>query len=442
MNLIEKELYHVEKMIKGDVVKEKSIKEIYKYIFKSDGKKIRARLNLISSSINRKKKNRIKLAAIIELLHTATLVHDDVVDDSSFRRGNESVNNIWSNAHGVLIGDYIYSKAFIYMVDVGKKEILKELAGATNDISQGELIQLDAINNQEITLTKLKRISYFKTGRLFEAAARTGALLAETKPIYIKNISECAKNIGILFQIKDDLLDYSLSNDIGKPVFQDLKEGKVTYPFFFAYKNADKNTKKTLSNNLGNKKANTKDILRLIQAHDGISKTEDLAKKFHKNAIISAKKIDNLKIQKEMIELAQSAYERSNIDDSSGTYKKGSINAHLNINPDLWFFKCHFKTDPVMPGCLGLDAMWQLLGFYLLWSGLPGIGRALGADNVKFFGQVLPNAKEVTYKIDIKRIINRGAIVGLADGEMFVDNRKIYTAEKLKVGLFKDPSNF
>ena len=134
--------------------------------------------------------------------------------------------------------------------------------------------------------------------------------------------------------------------------------------------------------------------------------------------------------------------EISNIDDSSGTYKKGSISAHLNIDPDLWFFKCHFKTDPVMPGCLGLDAMWQLLGFYLLWSGLPGIGRALGADNVKFFGQVLPNAKEVTYKIDIKRIINRGAIVGLADGEMFVDDRKIYTAEKLKVGLFKDPSNF
>ena len=294
MNLIEKELYHVEKMIKADVVKEKSIKEIYKYIFKSDGKKIRARLNLISSSINRKKKNRIKLAAIIELLHTATLVHDDVVDDSSFRRGNESVNNIWSNAHGVLIGDYIYSKAFIYMVDVGKKVILKELANATNDISQGELIQLDAI----------------KTGRLFEAAARTGALLAETKPRYIKNISECAKNIGILFQIKDDLLDYSLSNDIGKPVFQDLKEGKVTYPFFFAYKNADKNTRKTLSNSLGDKKANRKDILKLIQAHDGISKTEDLAKKFHKNAIIIAKKIDNLKIQKEMIELAQLAYER------------------------------------------------------------------------------------------------------------------------------------
>ena len=131
-----------------------------------------------------------------------------------------------------------------------------------------------------------------------------------------------------------------------------------------------------------------------------------------------------------------------NIDDHSGNYDNGSIEATLDINPNLWFFDCHFKEDPVMPGCLGLDAMWQLLGFYLLWTGLPGIGRALGADNIKFFGQVLPSAKKVTYRLDIKRVINRGAIVGLADGEMYVDGKKIYTAEKLKVGLFKDPSNF
>jgi len=134
--------------------------------------------------------------------------------------------------------------------------------------------------------------------------------------------------------------------------------------------------------------------------------------------------------------------EINNIDDHSGVYNKGSIEATLDINPDLWFFNCHFKEDPVMPGCLGLDAMWQLLGFYLLWTGLPGIGRALGAENIKFFGQVLPSAKKVTYKLNIKRVINRGAIVGLADGEMYVDNKKIYTAERLKVGLFKDPSNF
>ena len=156
------------------------------------------------------------------------------------------------------------------------------------------------------------------------------------------------------------------------------------------------------------------------------------------------------------------------IEENKGAFRKGVLKAELDIKNELWFFDCHFKEDPVMPGCLGLDAMWQLLGFYLLWSGLPGIGRALGADNIKFFGQVLPSANEVKYKIDIKRIINRGAIVGLADGEMYVDNKiatyeidmkrilvkegttvglangilkaddkKIYSAENLKVGLFK-----
>ena len=130
------------------------------------------------------------------------------------------------------------------------------------------------------------------------------------------------------------------------------------------------------------------------------------------------------------------------INDSGGEFNKGIVVANLNINPDLWFFDCHFKEDPVMPGCLGLDAMWQLLGFYLLWSGLPGIGRALGAEKVKFFGQVLPNAKLVRYELDIKRVINRGAVLGLANGKMFVDDRQIYSAEKLKVGLFDDPSNF
>ena len=134
--------------------------------------------------------------------------------------------------------------------------------------------------------------------------------------------------------------------------------------------------------------------------------------------------------------------EIQNINSTGGEFGKGSVVANLNIDPKLWFFNCHFKEDPVMPGCLGLDAMWQLLGFYLLWSGLPGIGRALGAEKVKFFGQVLPTARLVRYELDIKRVINRGAILGLANGKMYVDDKQIYSAEKLKVGLFDDPSNF
>ena len=122
---------------------------------------MRARLSLIASSV-KNHKDRFKLASVIELLHTATLVHDDVVDNSSVRRGVKSVNNVWTNSHGVLIGDYIYSKAFILMVEIGNKNILEELANATNDISQGELIQLDAVRNIKISLNKLKKLATLK----------------------------------------------------------------------------------------------------------------------------------------------------------------------------------------------------------------------------------------------------------------------------------------
>ena len=130
------------------------------------------------------------------------------------------------------------------------------------------------------------------------------------------------------------------------------------------------------------------------------------------------------------------------ISDSKGKYKKGKIIAELDVNPDLWFFDCHFKGDPVMPGCLGLDAMWQLVGFYLCWLGNPGRGRALGASEVKFFGQVLPTAKKVTLTIDMKRILNLDLTVGMGEGSMLVDDREIYSAKGLKVGLFQDTSGF
>ena len=311
-NIFQKELRLVESLIKKDFVKEKTISELYGYVFKSKGKKIRAKLNLVSSSQNKKIKqnNRIKLAAIIELLHTATLVHDDVVDNSPTRRGIKSVNNIWTNAHGVLIGDYIYSKAFIYMVDIGNKKILKELSNATNDISQGELIQLDAMNNLRITLNKLKKISYYKTGRLFEASAKTGALLINANDIYVKNISNYAKNLGILFQIKDDLLDYSIKSEIGKPVFQDIREGKVTYPFFYAYKNSNSSQKRELEKMIGNTKLNQKNAINLITNLGGIEETKNLAKKYFNKSINSAEKIRDLKIREEMIELSKIAINR------------------------------------------------------------------------------------------------------------------------------------
>jgi 3-hydroxyacyl-[acyl-carrier protein] dehydratase/trans-2-decenoyl-[acyl-carrier protein] isomerase len=132
----------------------------------------------------------------------------------------------------------------------------------------------------------------------------------------------------------------------------------------------------------------------------------------------------------------------TSITEDGGEYGNGQIIAELDISPDLWFFECHFPGDPVMPGCLGLDAMWQLVGFYLGWSDGPGRGRALGVGEVKFTGQILPTAKKVTYKIDIRRLVKRKLFMGLADGTVLVDDKPIYTAKSLKVGLFQDTSTF
>lgn len=130
------------------------------------------------------------------------------------------------------------------------------------------------------------------------------------------------------------------------------------------------------------------------------------------------------------------------ISSEGGQFGKGQIIAELDIKPELWFFDCHFRGDPVMPGCLGLDAMWQLLGFFLGWRGNPGRGRALGAGEIKFTGQILPTAKTVVYTIDVKRVIERKLVMGIADGTIAVDGREIYFAKDLRVGLFQQTDTF
>lgn len=130
------------------------------------------------------------------------------------------------------------------------------------------------------------------------------------------------------------------------------------------------------------------------------------------------------------------------ISEDGGNNGKGHVVAELDVNPDLWFFQCHFEGDPVMPGCLGLDAMWQLVGFYLGWLGGPGHGRALGAGEVKFSGQVTNDVKLVTYKVNLKRVIQRKLFMGIADAVLEADGKQIYTAQNLKVGLFTSTEGF
>lgn len=132
----------------------------------------------------------------------------------------------------------------------------------------------------------------------------------------------------------------------------------------------------------------------------------------------------------------------THISEEGGAHGKGELIAELDVTPDMWFFDCHFQGDPVMPGCLGLDAMWQLVGFYLGWMGGQGRGRALGCGEVKFTGQVLPTAKKITYRINLKRVILRKLVMGIADAVMEVDGRAIYAGNDLRVGLFTSTDSF
>ncbi len=132
----------------------------------------------------------------------------------------------------------------------------------------------------------------------------------------------------------------------------------------------------------------------------------------------------------------------TDISETGGAFDKGYIRAEYDVRPDDWYFPCHFQGNPIMPGCLGLDGMWQLTGFFLTWIGAPGRGRALGCGEVKFTGQVLPSAKRVTYEIDISRVINRKLVMAQSDARMLVDGREIYSAKDLRVGLFTSTENF
>jgi octaprenyl-diphosphate synthase len=200
------------------------------------------------------------------------------------------------------------------MVDLSNLKILNELSKATNDISKGELIQLDLVGKKEVTLDELLQISYFKTGRLFEASAKCGAILVnENDKKYISNVSSFAKNLGIAFQIKDDMLDYSQSSKhIGKPTLQDLREGKITYPLYFAMKAADTNDKRFLQSFLGvQTKYNTSIVLEKIEALGGNHKTEELLLNYIQKSKKLANKIENKQVREEMLNLSKFSYERT-----------------------------------------------------------------------------------------------------------------------------------
>ncbi len=216
------------------------INQIAGYIVSAGGKRIRPRLvMLFAQALGFNGPAQYELAATVEFIHTATLLHDDVVDESSLRRGRATSNAIFGNAASVLVGDFLYSRAFQMMVSVGNPRVLEVLADATNVIAEGEVLQLINMHDADLSVDDYLRVIRFKTAKLFEASARIGAVLAGSSPEQEEACAAYGRALGTAFQLVDDLLDYEgSSEELGKNVGDDLREGKATLPLLLAMQHA------------------------------------------------------------------------------------------------------------------------------------------------------------------------------------------------------------
>ena len=212
------------------------INQISRYIISAGGKRIRPRLVLLfANALGFSGRERFELAATVEFIHTATLLHDDVVDESSMRRGRDTANALFGNAASVLVGDFLYSRAFQMMVSVKRIRVLEVLADATNVIAEGEVLQLMNMHNPDLRVEDYLRVIRFKTAKLFEASARLGAVLGDAAPALEETCAAYGRCLGTAFQLVDDLLDYEGDpSQLGKNVGDDLREGKPTLPLLVA----------------------------------------------------------------------------------------------------------------------------------------------------------------------------------------------------------------
>ena len=278
-NLLSEELDSLEVNLVKSISSDISLaSEISNYLVSSGGKRIRPVICiLIAKTYGYKGKDLIKLATSIELLHTATLIHDDVVDQSLVRRGKQSIQAKWDNAHGVLVGDFVYSKAFQLMASFENSQIIKTLADSTNKISEGEVLQL-ALKNKEV----LSEEDYFeiidrKTAELFKSAAVTAGILSSCDMDQLSSLARFATSLGISFQIQDDILDYFGNEELtGKKLGKDFEEGKFTLPILIALKKmSDDEKSKFLDMFELGKKDDFSEILALLSLKETITDIQD-----------------------------------------------------------------------------------------------------------------------------------------------------------------------
>lgn len=292
------------------------INQVGQHIVRSGGKRLRPMVVLLAArACGDEVPHRHELAAIIEFIHTATLLHDDVVDGSELRRGNETANAIWGNAASVLVGDFLYSRSFEMMVDVQNMQVMEILAHATNRIAEGEVLQLLNCHDPETTEERYLDVIERKTARLFEAGARLGAVLAGADAQREQSLAEYGLRLGIAFQLIDDVLDYSASSaELGKNVGDDLAEGKPTLPLIRALQQSAPPQAELIRNAIrgeGEDAADIGGILEAIESTDAIPYTREFAERESSRAIEALASLEDSPFRDALLGLAKFAVNRS-----------------------------------------------------------------------------------------------------------------------------------
>ena len=290
------------------------IDQIARYIIGAGGKRLRPTLVLLfSNALGFKGAERFELAATVEFIHTATLLHDDVVDESELRRGRATANALFGNAASVLVGDFVYSRAFQMMVSVNRMRVLEVLADATNVIAEGEVLQLMNMHDPDLAVEDYLRVIRFKTAKLFEASARLGAVLAEAPPPVEEACAGYGRSLGTAFQLIDDLLDYEGSTaELGKNVGDDLREGKPTLPLLLAMERGTAAERDLIRQAIEHgEMARLSEIVEIVRHTGAIGATRDAARAEAEKARTSLQLLPDSAYREALLDLCLRSVERS-----------------------------------------------------------------------------------------------------------------------------------
>jgi len=315
MSLMDADMREVDGVIQRRLASDVAlIDQISHYIIAAGGKRIRPLLVLLfSSALGFKGSERFELAATVEFIHTATLLHDDVVDESGLRRGRETANSLFGNAASVLVGDFVYSRAFQMMVSLNRMRVLEVLADATNVIAEGEVLQLMNMHDPDLAVDDYLRVIRFKTAKLFEASARLGAVLAESDSAIEEACADYGRSLGTAFQLVDDLLDYEgSSTEMGKNVGDDLREGKPTLPLLLAMERGTPAERDLIRHAIEHGEiARLAEIVEIVRRTGAIGATRDAARLEAAKARSSVSLLASSRYKDALLELCERAVDRS-----------------------------------------------------------------------------------------------------------------------------------